>query len=203
MHAFKKLRFPWIALSITLSMNLWMALMISSPAALAASIAPPKTVDHVEITRYLGPWYEIARLPNRFERDCARDATAHYSLDGKTIRVVNRCLKADGKAQVARGRAKIVDHSTNAKLKVTFFWPFYGDYWILGLGSPANPQAAAASQANPVYPWAVVGGPRRKYLWILARRPTLTPLQREEVRRVVEESGYEWSKLLWTAQSGS
>ena len=190
MRTFKKV---WI---------LWMTLLISS-SALAASIAPPKTVDQVRITRYLGQWYEIARLPNRFERDCARDATAHYGLDGKRIRVVNRCLKADGKAQVARGHAKIVDHTTNAKLKVTFFWPFYGDYWILGLGSPANPQTDAASDTNQPYSWAVVGGPKRKYLWILSRTPALTPPQREEIRKVVEESGYDWSKLLWTAQAGS
>lgn len=157
-----------------------------SSSALAADAAP-QTVRHVEIARYLGQWYEVARLPNRFERDCERNATATYSMDGSTLRVVNRCLKADGKPQIARGHAKIVDRSTNAKLKVTFFWPFYGNYWILGL--------------SPDYDWAVVGGPDRKYLWILSRATALTPQQKEDVRKVVEQSGYDWSKLIWTPQS--
>src|ERR1041384_6396552 len=95
-----------------------------------------EVVGAVDLSRYAGRWYEIARLPNRFEKKCADSVTATYTLrsDGK-VDVVNRCRKANGEYTTARGKAKVVDKKTNAKLKVTFFWPFYGDYWILDLGS--------------------------------------------------------------------
>ena len=89
-------------------------------------------VGSVDLSRYVGRWYEIARLPNRFEKKCADSVTANYALlpDGK-IEVVNRCRKANGEFTTTKGKAKIVDKKTNAKLKVAFFWLFYGDYWIL------------------------------------------------------------------------
>jgi len=117
-----------------------------------------EVVGAVDLSRYAGRWYEIARLPNRFEKKCADSVTATYTLrsDGK-VDVVNRCRKANGEYTTAKGKAKIVDKKTNAKLKVTFFWPFYGNYWILDLG--------------PNYEYAVVGAPNRNYLWILSRTP--------------------------------
>ncbi|MEP6911807.1 MAG: lipocalin family protein, partial [bacterium] len=119
-----------------------------------------EVVNSVDLARYAGRWYEIARLPNRFEKKCADSVTATYTLrtDGK-IEVVNRCRKSSGEYTTAKGKAKIVDKQTNAKLKVTFFWPFYGDYWILDLG--------------PNYEYAVVGDPSREYLWILSRTPRI------------------------------
>jgi apolipoprotein D and lipocalin family protein len=124
---------------------------------------PPVTVvPKVDLARYAGKWYEIAKYPNRFQRGCA-GATAEYTLapDGKSVKVVNRCLEGgpDGKERSVRGKARVVDRETNAKLSVTFFWPFSGDYWILALG--------------PAYEYAVVGTPDRKYLWFLARTPTV------------------------------
>src|SRR6187431_1292753 len=103
-----------------------------------------EVVPAVDLSRYAGRWYEIARLPNRFEKKCADSVTATYTLrsDGK-VDVVNRCRKANGKYTTAKAKAKVVDTKTNAKLKVTFFWPFSGDYWILDLG--------------PNYEYAVVG----------------------------------------------
>jgi apolipoprotein D and lipocalin family protein len=119
-----------------------------------------EVVGAVDLSRYAGRWYEIARLPNRFEKKCADSVTATYTLrsDGR-VDVVNRCRKANGEYTTARGKAKIVDKKTNAKLKVTFFWPFHGDYWILDLG--------------PNYEYAVVGAPNRDYLWVLSRTPQL------------------------------
>jgi apolipoprotein D and lipocalin family protein len=119
---------------------------------------PLQTVAKVDLSRYVGRWYEIARYPNRFEKNCVADVTADYSLrsDGK-ITVVNSCLERDGKLNQSKGTAKVVDPATNAKLKVTFFWPFYGDYWIIGL--------------DPEYRFAVVSEPDRRYLWILSRTP--------------------------------
>jgi apolipoprotein D and lipocalin family protein len=118
---------------------------------------PLQVVPAVDLARYAGKWYEIARLPNRFQRKCASDTSAVYTLrgDGK-ITVVNECRTADGRITSAKGAAHVaLKAGPNTKLKVTFFWPFYGDYWIIDL--------------DPDYRWAVVGEPERKYLWILGR----------------------------------
>lgn len=118
---------------------------------------PLQVVPAVDLARYAGKWYEIARLPNRFQRKCASDTSAVYTLrgDGK-ITVVNECRTADGRITSAKGAAHVaLKAGPNTKLKVTFFRPFYGDYWIIDL--------------DPDYRWAVVGEPERKYLWILGR----------------------------------
>jgi apolipoprotein D and lipocalin family protein len=117
-----------------------------------------EVVPHVDLSKYLGKWFEIAHLPARFEEGCS-DIAATYSLqENSNISVLNECRR-NGKVKVAKGTAKVVDKSTDAKLKVTFFWPFYGDYWIINLGSD--------------YDYAVVGTPNRKYLWILSRTPQM------------------------------
>jgi apolipoprotein D and lipocalin family protein len=127
-------------------------------AGVATAKEPELTVvDSVELNRYLGTWYEIASYPAWFQRNCTA-VTARYSLrDDGLIKVVNSCRKGslDGKLKQSTGRAKIVDAETNAKLKVSFFGPFWGNYWIIDL--------------DPDYQWVVVGEPKRKYLWILSR----------------------------------
>jgi apolipoprotein D and lipocalin family protein len=117
-----------------------------------------EVVPHVELKKYLGKWYEIAHLPARFQEGCT-DTTATYTLseDG-SISVLNECRRR-GKVKQAKGKAIVVDKNSGAKLKVTFFWPFYGDYWIINLGQ--------------AYDYAVVGTPNRKYLWILSRTPQM------------------------------
>ena len=152
----------------------------------AAGLAPVRTVPHVDLERYAGTWYEVARFPNRFQKKCAREVTATYQLNGGKVAVTNRCVKSDGTTTEIRGKAKVVDTSTNAKLKVTFFWPFYGDYWILGL--------------DPEYRWAVVGAPNRKYLWLLSRAKTLSGEQRESALKAVRENGFDPSRLVDTPQ---
>lgn len=135
-------------------------LTLVSVIQLRAEVAPPlETVKAVDLQRYLGRWYEIASLPQWFQRNCF-GTTAEYSLQDNHIRVVNRCFKNSlrGPESVARGKAWAVDAS-NAKLKVQFFWPFRGDYWIIELGDN--------------YEYAVVGNPDRKYLWILSRTPQM------------------------------
>jgi len=148
---------------------------------------PLATVPHVDLSRYLGRWYEIARYPMYFERDCASDATATYTQrdDGK-IEVLNACRNAEGKIKSSKGSAKVVDASTNAKLKVQFFWPFSGDYWIIDLA--------------PDYSYAVVGEPDRKYLWILSRTPHLSGEVYEKIIQRVRELGYDPAKLQKTPQ---
>ena len=158
-----------------------------SPAQ-ASPTSPLTTVDNVDLRRYAGKWYEIARYPNRFQRNCQSDTTAIYTLrdDGK-VQVVNACRERNGKVTTARGTAKVVEKKTNAKLKVTFFWPFYGDYWVIGL--------------SPDYQYAIVGEPSRKYLWILSRTPSMEETTYQEVLRLVETLGYKSGKLQKTNQS--
>ena len=117
--------------------------------------AVPQPAKPVEISRYLGRWYEVARYEQGFQKDC-EGVSADYALraDGK-ISVLNRCRKPDGTVKEANGRTKIVDPATNAKLKVSFFGPFYGDYWVLDHADD--------------YSWSIVGEPSGRYLWILSR----------------------------------
>ena len=145
-----------------------------------------EVVGAVDLSRYAGRWYEIARLPNRFEKKCADSVSATYTLrsDGK-VDVVNRCRKANGEYTTAKGKAKIVDKKTNAKLKVTFFWPFYGDYWILDLG--------------PNYEYAVVGAPNRDYLWILSRTPQLDEQLYQGLLAKMAARGFETERMIRTS----
>jgi len=148
--------------------------------------APVRTVDRVELDRYLGTWYEIARYPNSFQEGC-QATTATYSLrDDGDIEVLNACREGglDGPRQTAEGKAWIVDTRTNAKLKVRFFWPFSGDYWIIDLGAE--------------YEYAVVGDPDRDYLWILARQPRLDEEVVAGILERVKAQGYDPGRLLWT-----
>jgi len=144
-----------------------------------------EVVPHVELAKYLGKWYEIARLPAKFEEGCS-DVTATYGLskDG-TVTVLNEC-KRSGKAKVAKGRAKIVDKTTGAKLKVSFFRPFYGDYWIINLSDN--------------YDYAVVGTPNRKYLWILNRTPKMDDKLFSQLTEFAKSKGFDVKKLIRTSQ---
>jgi apolipoprotein D and lipocalin family protein len=167
-----------------------LVLMVSAGSAAAESTTrqPLRTVDSVDLSRYSGTWYEIARYPNRFQRDCQSDTTAEYTLrkDGK-VQVLNSCRQKDGKTKTARGTAKVADKTTNAKLRVTFFWPFYGDYWVIGL--------------SPDYRYAIVGEPKRKYLWILSRTPEMDEGTYKEALEQIRAAGYDPDKLLKTRQS--
>jgi apolipoprotein D and lipocalin family protein len=164
--------------------------VVIGKVAFAESKAALQTVADVDLTRYVGRWYEIARYPTRFEKDCASDVTATYTqLSGGKIEVLNECRKADGQVKRSRGTASVVDKRTNAKLKVTFFWPFSGNYWIIGLA--------------PDYSYAIVGEPDRKYLWILSRSSQLTESVYGQIVTRVRELGYDPSGLTTTRQSNS
>ena len=143
---------------------------------------PLKSVPKVDLSRYTGRWFEIAKYPNRFERKCDSNATATYSLrsDGK-ISVVNTCKTREGKLTQSNGWAKVVDQMTGSKLKVTFFWPFFGDYWIIDL--------------SPNYEYAVIGEPSRKYLWILSRTAKMDDKLYAEIAGRLAAKGYDATKL--------
>ncbi len=176
----------WIGLGVaTTAAAVTAAFLVERHPVGNASV--PEPAKSVDLQRYLGIWFEIARYDQRFERSCAAAATAAYSLraDG-SINVVNRCRRLDGSIKEALGRAKIVDRTTNAKLKVSFFGPFYGDYWVLDHADD--------------YSWSIVGEPSGRYLWILSRRSDPGRAAIEELVRRAQELGYDTKQLIYPEQ---
>jgi apolipoprotein D and lipocalin family protein len=155
----------------------------------ARDAGPPlETVAKVDLAQYMGTWYEIASYPNSFQSGCtATKATYILRENGKVV-VVNECRRGglEGELTVAKGTAKVVDAVTNAKLKVTFFWPFYGDYWIIDLGKD--------------YEYAVVGHPSRKYLWVLSRSRHMDEASYQGILERLQAQAYDTSRLTKTEQ---
>ena len=143
---------------------------------------PLATVPHVDLPQYLGRWYEIAHYPARFERKCVANAMANYGLrdDGK-IQVLNTCRKGDGEVKKVKGIAEIADSNTNAKLKVSFFGPFSGDYWILDLAQD--------------YSYAAVGDPTRRSLSILSRTPQMDEQTYSSIAGRLRQLGFDPARL--------
>ena len=140
-------------------------ILVSCASPQDKDLPPLKTVNQVDLNKYIGLWYEIAKIPNSFQDQCDHGTTAEYKiLEDGDIQVINKCYDKNGEPDIADGIAKVVDKTSNAKLEVSFFSilgirPFWGDYWIIGL--------------DENYQWAVVGTPSRKYGWILSRTPSL------------------------------
>ncbi|ANU07263.1 lipocalin family protein [Paraurantiacibacter namhicola] len=153
----------------------------------------PMPAKPVALQSYLGTWYEYARYEAPFQEGC-EGVTAEYTLrdDGK-IRVVNSCYEGalDGEFRQSTGRAKVVEGSQGAQLKVSFFGPFYGDYWVLDRGEP---------DADGLYPWSIVGEPSGRYLWLLTREAQPDAATRTLLERRVKELGYDWSLVRMTQQ---
>jgi apolipoprotein D and lipocalin family protein len=151
-------------------------------------LPPLKTVDRVELDRYAGTWFEIASFPQSFQRGCTATTATYTARSDGDLDVLNRCRKGglDGEETSARGRARVVDRVTNARLEVSFFRPFWGDYWIIDLGAD--------------YQFAVVGHPNRDYLWILSRTPELPEPTYQEVLARLQAQGYETARLVRTLQ---
>ncbi len=156
--------------------------------------AVPQPAKPVALASYLGTWHEYARYEAPFQKGC-EGVTATYSErdDGK-IAVLNSCRKGglDGKLSEAKGRAKVVEGSDGAKLKVSFFGPFYGDYWVLDRGEP---------DAEGQYPWSIVGEPSGRYLWMLTREAQPSAELRAALEARVRELGYDWSLVRITEQA--
>jgi apolipoprotein D and lipocalin family protein len=172
-----------------------LALALHAATSQAQTPALVRTVPRVDLGRYAGDWFEIARFPNRFQRSCVGDVRASYArrADGQ-IDVVNRCRTAEGHTE-ARGLARIVDNQSCARLKVRFApawlsWlsAVWGDYWIIGLA--------------PDYSWAVVGDPGREYLWILARTSRLDADPLAAARAAARDNGFDVDRLVPTPQAG-
>jgi apolipoprotein D and lipocalin family protein len=156
-------------------------LLILTCASCATNQFAPElqTATSVDLTRYQGTWYEIARLPTWFQKECTQSKATYKLLESGDVAVRNECLTTTGKPKVAFGAASVVDKQTNAKLEVVFYnwfsrlFPFLtkGKYWILYLDTE--------------YQTVIVGTPDRKYLWIMARTPQL---EEEKYQRLVDRA---------------
>ena len=150
--------------------------------------AVPQPAKPVDLGRYAGTWYELGRYENAFERDCEGVTAEYRPLAGGEIEVINTCHKGgpDGPAKIARGRAKVVAGSGDAKLKVSFFGPFFGDYWVLDHADD--------------YAWSIVGEPSGRYLWILSRSPRPAPAGQAELTARAHDLGYDTRLIRPTRQ---
>jgi len=154
-----------------------------------------KTVPNVDLKRYSGKWFEIARYENKFQKKCVGNTTATYTIKAdNNIEVLNECLEKNGKVDKAKGRAKIVDKTTNAKLEVrfapavlSFLSAVWGDYWIIDL--------------DENYKYAVVGDPKREYFWILSREPEMNDATYQAILRRAENMGFIPGKVYKTPQN--
>lgn len=157
-----------------------------SPQAAESKVT---SVAAVDLARYAGEWFEVAAFPMFFQRHCVADTTANYelALDG-SVKVTNRCRTQNG-VDEASGRATVVEGSANSRLKVSFFWPFKADYWVIGL--------------DPDYRWALVGNPNRKYLWLLSRTPQLPQPLLEVALASAQAQGFDLSQLRYTPQEAA
>jgi apolipoprotein D and lipocalin family protein len=164
--------------------------MVVSTVFFAACAHNPtlKVVPQVDLKRYTGIWYEISSYPTSFQKGCTGTKATYSIRDDGDIDVLNQCYKKgfDGEITSAQGKAWVVDEATNAKLKVRFFWPFWGSYWVIDLGKD--------------YDYAVVGHPSRKYLWVLSRTPQMDDVLYYEILGKISQQGYDTSKLVKTLQ---
>ena len=184
----------WLTFATITGMALLMSSAYAQVSATAAQINPsaePKAVDAIDVQKYAGRWYEVARLPMYFQRNCASDVQAKYSLNAdKTIKVRNQCLNKEGELDVSEGVA-YPQNDGNSQLKVSFLpkglrWvPFSkGDYWVL--------------RVDEDYQVALVGGPSHRYLWLLSRTPDVDEAVIEDYLNTAKAQGYDLSKLIRT-----
>lgn len=171
----------------------WLLLALALVAAACAGAPPPAVARDVDLERYLGTWYEIASYPTWFQRGCVATQADYAPLPGEpgALRVENQCRKErfDGALERIEGRARVVDAADPAKLEVQFFWPFWGDYWILAV--------------DPGYRWALVGHPSRDFLWILSRTRTLDEASYGEIVARAAAEGFDPARLVRTPQPGA
>jgi apolipoprotein D and lipocalin family protein len=156
--------------------------------------APVKTISTLDVPRYLGTWYEIAKFPNWFQKKCIGNTKAVYSLkaDGN-LQVLNSCKIASGEVSIAQGAARQIGPTDSPKLEVRFapewlsFLPMvWGDYWVIDLDSQ--------------YQVAAVSDPRREYLWVLSRTPQLDPKVYDDLLQRLQKQQFDTAKLETTSQ---
>jgi apolipoprotein D and lipocalin family protein len=177
-------------LSGVYSFTLFLAVFFTSGCANVPKKVYPelKVVSHVDIERYMGKWYEIALYPNWFEKGCFRSTAFYEQLQEGQIKVTNQCRMngPDGDLNEAIGIATIPNRKINSKLRVQFFWPFKGDYWIIDLDED--------------YQYAIVSEPNRQYLWILSRSPNMDVQTLAMLKARIRENGFDLTYLKQTLQ---
>jgi apolipoprotein D and lipocalin family protein len=168
---------------------------LSFAQAAQTDLPPVQTVSHVDVDQYLGRWYEVASIPQWFQKQCVGNTTASYSKAEKgRLEVLNVCQTKDGSYDSAEGRAKISNTQSNAELKVTFVdffgWWFgiAGKYWILDLGEN--------------YSYSVVGEPTRQNAWILSRTPAISEENLVRAATTLKAQGFDLCKVLTSRQDG-
>jgi apolipoprotein D and lipocalin family protein len=177
---------------ITISFTIILATL--SFFAQSSKETPVRTVPSVDLNKYSGTWYEIAKYPNKFQKNCVGNTTATYTLKGEgKLEVLNRCLEKDGTEKAAKAAGKVDDKKTNAKLKVRFapgftsFLPFvWANYWVIDLADD--------------YSYAVVGTPDRDYFWILSRKSDMDDATYQAILRRAETQGFVPGKVVKTPQ---
>ena len=173
---------------------------VGSPGPVG-NTAVPAPAKPVELSAYLGKWYEYGRYEAPFQKGC-EGVTAEYTLretsGASKIRVINSCRQnaLDGEFKQSTGRAKVVEGADGAKLKVSFFGPFFGDYWVLDRSEVAS----AVGGEDAQYQWSIVGEPSGRYLWMLTREAKPSPELRASLERRVRELGYDWDLVRLTKQ---
>ncbi|NVO00098.1 MAG: lipocalin family protein [Geobacteraceae bacterium] len=149
----------------------------------ASGQLPLQTAEKVDLQKYMGVWHEISRLEHGFQKHCIGSGAEYKLAADNEVEVLNSCTdERDGRRREAKGRAWSVDPVNNSKLKVSFFWPFRGDYWIIELGEN--------------YRYSVVGSPDRKYLWILGREPELDESLYQKIVERLRTQGFPVDSLV-------
>jgi apolipoprotein D and lipocalin family protein len=184
-------RSHWLARA---ALSLALTAPFGAPAQAAEPAAPLQTIERLDVGRYLGTWYEIAKYPNRFQAKCVSGTVAQYrQRDDGQVDVINRCRQASGEIAEAVGRARQDGAADSPKLEVRFapawlsWLPMvWGNYWVIDL--------------DPAYQLAAVSEPGRDYLWILSRTPTVDAVVYQALLGRLQEKGFDLSKLEQTAQ---
>ena len=179
---------------VSTTFKYFFALIFIACTGLAPAAQPLPTIPAVDLPRYLGTWFEIAKFPNWFQRKCVANTRAEYSLrsDG-SLQVTNRCKMASGKADEAIGMARQIGSASSPKLQVRFApdWlslipAVWGDYWVIAL--------------DENYQWVAVSEPGRDYLWVLSRTPRMEPQTYADLMLRLSGLGLDVQKLELTAQ---
>lgn len=178
---------PWLAIVALMALAATTEGCAASTTA-RLGLSEPTTAARVDLRRYLGTWYEIASFPKSFQEGCSETQATYELRDDGSVQVLNQC-RVDGRIRTSIGRAVVVDEKSNAKLKVSFFWPFWGDYWILAVGDR--------------YEYAVVGEPGRDALWILARDRRLDPAVLSSILADLNARGFDTTRLRTTSHPSS
>jgi len=170
--------------ALCFSLSAWAPLASAQAQSSDASSAPLEAITSLDVPRYMGTWYEIAKYPNWFQKRCIANTSATYAVQPNgMLQVLNRCQKEDGSMSEALGAAKQVGDANSPKLEVRFapawlsFLPFvWGNYWVIDL--------------DPQYQLAAVSEPSRKYLWVLSRSKTVEPKAYEALLQRLKQKGF-------------